>query len=327
MSILIQKTGILTTVQDLGRTGFRHYGINPNGVMDTAAASIINTLLGNPEAEGVLEMHFPADTVLFEDDAVFAVGGAELGAELDGTPVQNWRPVFASRGSTLKFTGKILGNRAYLAIAGGFHLERWLGSLSTNRVAGIGGFRGRKLKNGDRIFLNSKGAVPLRSGYRVSPSLIPRYASFPTVRITAGAEFDLLNALGEETLLKENFVISTDSDRMGFRLRGKTMHPRNEIEMASSAVNFGTVQLLPDGQVIILMADHQTSGGYPRLANVAAVDLPLLAQLGPNDKVAFHLITINEAEGLACQFKRDLNLFRTACGFFSHELTRKPTEK
>jgi antagonist of KipI len=317
MSILIEKAGILTTVQDTGRTGFRHYGINPNGVMDLAAASIVNILLGNTRSEGVLEIHFPGDTIHFEEDAVFAIGGAEFGAKLDGGPVENWRPVFAHKGSTLKFTAKILGNRAYLAVAGGFHLERWLGSLSTNRVAQIGGFRGRKLKNGDRIFLNSGSVAPPRSNYRVSPSLIPRYASFPTVRVTAGAEFDLLNALGQETLLKGNFVISADSDRMGFRLRGKTMHLLNEIELVSSAVSSGTVQLLPDGQAIVLMADHQTSGGYPRLAHVAAVDLPLLAQLGPNDKAAFHLVTINEAEDLALEFERDLNLFKTACGFLA----------
>jgi antagonist of KipI len=317
MSILIQKAGILTTVQDMGRTGFRHYGINPNGVMDIAAVSLINILLGNPESEGVLEMHFPADTIHFEEDAVFAIGGAEFGAEIEGEPVQNWQPIFAPKGSMLKFTAKILGNRAYLAVAGGFHLERWLGSLSTNRAAGIGGFRGRKLKNGDRIFLNSKWAAPVRPNTRVSPSLIRRYASFPTVRITAGAEFDLLNALGQETFLKENFVISADSDRMGFRLRGKTMHLLNEIELVSSAVSFGTVQLLPDGQAIVLMADHQTSGGYPRLGHAAAVDRPLLAQLGPNDKVAFHLVTINEAEDLILEFERDLNLFKTACGFLA----------
>lgn len=315
MSILIQKAGILTTVQDMGRTGFRHYGINPNGVMDTVAASLINILLGNPESEGVLEIHFPADTIHFEEDAVFAIGGAEFGAKLDGEPVQNWRPIFAPRGATLKFTRKVLGNRAYLAIAGGFHLEQWLGSLSTNRVAQIGGFCGRKLKNGDRIFLNSEDAAPVGSNYRISPSLIPRYASFPTVRITPGAEFDLLTALGQETFLKENFVISADSDRMGFRLSGKTLHLLDEIELVSSAVSFGTVQLLPDGQAIVLMADHQTSGGYPRLAHVTALDLPLLAQLGPNDKVAFHLVTINEAEDLILEFERDLNLFRTACAF------------
>jgi antagonist of KipI len=317
MSILIQKEGILTTVQDLGRNGFRHYGINPAGVMDTAAASIVNILLGNTRSEGILEMHFPADTIHFEESAVFAVGGADFGADLDGEPVRNWQLVFASRGSTLKFTRKIFGNRAYLGIAGGFHLERWLGSLATNRVAGIGGFRGRKLKQGDRIFLNSKSAAPVRSNFRVSSSLIPRYSPFPTVRITAGAEFDLLNALGQETLLNENFVISSDSDRMGFRLRGKSTHLLNEMEMVSSAVSFGTIQLLPDGQAIVLMADHQTSGGYPRLANIAAVDLPLIAQLGPNDKVAFHLITINEAEDLAIEFERDLNLFRVACGFLA----------
>lgn len=317
MSILIQKGGILTTVQDLGRTGFRHAGINPGGVMDTAAASLINILLGNVESEGVLEMHFPADVVRFEVSAAFAIGGADFGAELDGEPVQNWRPLFASRGSVLKFTGKEFGNRAYLAVAGGFKLESWLGSLATNRVAEIGGFRGRKLEKGDRIFLNSDGATEIRSNFRLAGSLLPRYGRFPTVRITAGPEFDLLNALGEETLLHENFVISADSDRMGFRLRGRSIYMLSEMEMVSSAVNFGTVQLLPDSQLIVLMADHQTTGGYPRLANIVAVDLPLIAQLGPNDKVAFHLVTLEEAERLTIQFERDLNLFKVACGFMA----------
>lgn len=317
MSILIEKEGILTTVQDLGRTGFRHYGINPGGVMDTAAASLINILLGNVESEGVLEMHFPADVIRFEESAAFALGGADFRAELDGKPVQNWRPLLASRGSVLKFTGKEFGNRAYLAVAGGFKLERWLGSLATNRVAEIGGFRGRKLAQGDRIFLNSGSGAEIRSNIRVSNSLLPHYGRFPTVRVTAGPEFGLLNALGEETLLHENFLISADSDRMGFRLRGKPVYTLNGMEMVSSAVNFGAVQLLPEGQLIVLMADHQTSGGYPRLANVVSVDLPLLAQLGANDKVAFHLVTLEEAEDLAVQFERDLNLFKVACGFLS----------
>lgn len=317
MSILIEKEGILTTVQDLGRIGFRHYGINSGGVMDTAAARLINILLGNPENEGVLEMHFPAGIIHFEEEAAFAIGGADFCAELNGEPVQNWHPVFAPRGGTLKFTAKRSGNRSYLAIAGGLKLERWLGSLATNRVAGIGGFRGRKLKKGDRIFLNSKAAAHTPSNLSPSRSLIPHYSAFPTVRITAGAEFDLLNALGQGTLLKENFLISTDSDRMGFRLKGPSLQLLEEIEMVSSAVNFGTIQLLPDGQMIVLMAGHQTSGGYPRLANVIAVDLPLLAQLGPKNKVAFHLVSIGEAEDLAVKFEQDLNLFKIACGFLA----------
>jgi antagonist of KipI len=312
MSLLIQKAGVLTTVQDLGRAGFRHMGINPGGVMDTVAARLINILIGNPEWEAVLEIHFPAGEILFESDAVFALGGANFSAELDGELVGNWRPQFAPKGTVLRFTAKTLGNRAYLAVSGGFKLEKWMGSASTNLVAKMGGFRGRRLEKGDRIHLNAEySSAP--HDLSVSYSLIPRYGRFPTVRIIPGAEFDLLNALSQEILFKENFVISANSDRMGFRLRGEPIRLLEDIEIVSSAVNFGTIQLLPDGQLIVLMADHQTSGGYPRIAHVAAVDLPLLAQLGANDKVAFHLITLVEAENLLLEFERNLLIFRTGC--------------
>lgn len=300
-------------MQDLGRTGFRQMGINPGGAMDTAAARLINILIGNDEAEGLLEMHFPAAGIVFETGAVFALGGADFSAELDGEPVRNWRPLFAAEGSVLRFTAKAAGSRAYLSIASGFKLEKWLGSASTNLVAKMGGFGGHRLEKGDRMFLNTGGAAAAPHDRSVSASLVPRYSRFPTVRITPGAEFDLLDAHARETLVKENFVISASSDRMGFRLSGEAINLTQNREIVSSAVNFGTIQLLPDGQLIVLMADHQTSGGYPRIAQIAAVDLPLMAQLGANDKVAFHLIRPGEAEDLLMNFERDLNIFKIGC--------------
>lgn len=313
MSIVFRKSGVLTSVQDLGREGFRQMGINPSGVMDKTAARLINLLIGNKETEGVLEMHFPAAELLFETGAVFALGGADFSAGLDGEPLKNWRPLFAPKGSTLRFDSKISGNRAYLSVAGGFKLEKWLGSASTNLIARIGGFRGRRSEKGDRIYLNAESATITPHDRSVSSSLIPAYGRFPTVRITPGAEFDLLNALGQETLIEENFVVSANSDRMGFRLQGKPVNLLESTEIVSSAVNFGTIQLLPDGQLIVLMADHQTSGGYPRIAQVAAIDLPLVAQLGANDKVAFHMIKPAEAEDLLMDFERDLNIFKIGC--------------
>lgn len=142
--------------------------------------------------------------------------------------------------------------------------------------------------------------------------MIPFYSRFPTVRVTAGAEFEWLKTLSRELFLKEYFVISQNSDRMGFRLQGEPIRLSKKKEILSSAVNFGTIQLLPDGQMIILMADHQTSGGYPRVANVISTDLPLLAQLGAGDKVAFHLVLIEEAENLLMEFEKNLNLLKIA---------------
>ncbi len=316
MSILIKKAGILTTVQDLGRNNFRRFGINQNGAMDKIVVRLINSLLANDENEVVLEMHFPASEILFEETAVFALGGADFSAKLNGEAIENWRICTAEKGSTLKFEQKVFGNRAYLAIKGGFTVKKWLKSASTNLKAKIGGFEGRKLQLGDRIFFNQSPKSKVQSPKsKISTSLIPFYSKFPTVRVIAGAEFDDLTAISQQNFLHENFTITQNSDRMGFRLQGEPLFLQNPKELVSSAVNFGTIQLLPDGQLIVLMADHQTSGGYSRIANVISMDLPLLAQLGANDKAAFHLISLKEAENLLMRFEKDLNLLKIAAKF------------
>ncbi len=317
LSLTIEKPGILTTIQDLGRSGYRRFGINTGGVMDRAAARIINILLGNDENEAVIEMHFPAADIHFRSDVIFALGGAEFGAELDGYPLEPWRPVFAPADSKIKFTRKMSGSRAYLAVKGGFKLEHWLGSSSTNLAAVTGGVEGRKLRTGDVLELRQSYGKPPHniSNVRISSSLLPRYSSFPTARIVAGAEFDRLPAADQDLLTKQDLSISNASDRMGFRLLGEPLSLSEPLELLSSAVDFGTIQLLPDGQLIVLMADHQTTGGYPRLAHVISRDLPLLAQLGANDKVAFHLVDRAHAEELALEFERDIDLLRVGCRY------------
>ena len=313
MSVTILKSGILTTVQDLGRVNFRRFGINPNGVMDITAARLINILLGNQENQSVLEIHFPAPEILFEDKTYFSLGGADFSANLNEKTIENWRPYFAEKNDVLHFTEKKSGNRAYLSIKGGFEIEKWLGSASTNLTAKIGGFGGRALQKGDKLFFKQQSTdYTQRTNIKISGSLIPFYTRFPTVRVIEGAEFELLTIKSREIFLNENFTISQNSDRMGFRLQGEPIYLSDNKELVSSAVNFGTIQLLPDGQLIVLMADHQTSGGYPRIANVISADLPLLAQLGANDKVAFHLISTEEAENLIIEFEKNLNLLKIA---------------
>ncbi len=316
MSITFQKAGLLTTLQDLGRDGYRRFGINPNGVMDQAAARLINILLGNDENEAVIEMHFPAPQILFEANAVIAIGGADFAATLDDESLQNWQPHFVKKGSHLKFQNKTNGNRAYLAVHGGLKTNRWLDSASTNLTAQIGGHEGRKFEAGDKLSFNKKTKKqPHLAAAQVSSSLIPSYSRFPTVRVIAGAEYEMLSEETRSKFFEQDWTISVNSDRMGFRLYGEPIMLSAPHELVSSAVNFGTVQLLPDGQLIVLMADHQTSGGYPRVAHVITRDLPLLAQLGANDKVAFHLIEHNEAERLAIEFENELNFFRVGCRF------------
>jgi antagonist of KipI len=311
MSILLETNGIMTTVQDLGRNGFRSFGVNPNGAMDKHAVRLINILLGNDENEAVFELHFPAPKIRFEQDAIIALGGADFDAKVNNEPIENWRCVFVEKGSLLEFTERIFGARCYLSVKGGFETETWLGSASTNLTANIG----QSLQKGDTFQFKIKNSKLKIINRKLSNSLIPYYSNFPTVRIVAGAEFENLTALSEQTLLKKSLLISNQSDRMGFRLEGEPLYLLENTSLVSSAVNFGTIQLLPNGQMIILMADHQTTGGYPRIAHIISSDLPLLAQLNPNDKVAFHLISHEHAEEILLQNERDLNLLKLGVKF------------
>lgn len=308
MSLLIQKEGIFTSVQDLGRFGLQRFGINPRGAMDRTAVRIINLLLGNDEDRSVLEIHFPGPEILFENTCRIALGGADFAPELSGKPISNWQAYAVGESSILRFRNKNFGNRAYLAIGGG---------LSGSDQSWDREFETRRLQKGERLLFgpaNSKVDQTASRG-QVAASLLPAYSSFPTVRIIAGAEFDRISDAAKVQMESADFLVSNDSNRMGFRLQGPALHLARPIEMVSSAVNFGTIQLLPDGQMVVLMADHQTSGGYPRLAHVVSFDLPLLAQLGPGDKIAFRLVEIDEAERFAAQLETDLQRLKVGVRF------------
>jgi antagonist of KipI len=313
MSIFFQTNGILTTIQDSGRQGFRSFGINPNGTMDRTASRLVNILLGNNENEAVLEMHFPAPKLLFEENGVIALGGADFGAKIDRAPIKNWQTIPVNKGQILSFPEKKIGNRIYLSVKGGFQIEDWLNSKSTNLKAKFGGFAGRKLEKDDRLkFRQLSTNLNHQRPLMISPFFVTDYLHTNRIRFIIGPEFDLLTPLSSEVILKERFLISQDSDRMGYRLNGKPLYLLNEKELVSSAVTFGTMQLLPNGQMIILMADHQTTGGYPRIGNIISMDLPILAQLGANDKIKFEFVSLEKAEELALNFERDLNLLKTA---------------
>lgn len=312
MSIFVKKSGILTTIQDLGRKDFRRFGINPNGAMDAQAVRLINILLGNDEKEAVLEIHFPAPIFEFEENAVIALGGADFNAKINDKSIENWRSYFVEKGSILNFEEKNFGSRTYFAVKGGLAIEKWLGSFSTNLHAEIGGFQGRSLQKGDRLFLKqTTNDKQQTTNYKISTSLIPNYQeSVAKIRVVEGAELQMLTALSELSFLKQEFTISPNSDRMGFRLRGEPLYLLDKIELVSSAVNFGTIQLLPDGQMIVLVADHQTSGGYPRIANVVSADLPILAQFDPNENIGFEIISQEQAENLLMNFENELNYLK-----------------
>jgi len=306
MSILIVKPGMLTTIQDLGRTRFRAFGVNPNGPMDPISARLLNALLGNLDDAPFLEMHFPAPEIKFEGDAMIAIGGANFSPAINSDEIPNWRVRKVRTGDVLTFRRRVRDNRAYLAVANGFDVEKWLGSASTNLTAHVGGHFGRRLEAGDRIATLASGGI---SDPPAEACLGPSFAAgreTRSVRLIPGPEFAQLTALSESKLFTEPFKITKDSDRMGFRLAGPQLDRLIDREMLSSGTTFGTVQLLPNGQLIILMADHQTTGGYPRIANIAYVDLGILGQLGAGDEVQFQFIDRTEAELLRMEFEREL---------------------
>ena len=279
--------------------------------MDRSAVRILNALLQNGDADLALELHFPAGEIEFDEPCVFAIGGADFDAVLSGRPLERWRANEAAKGDVLRFQRRIVGARCYLAVRGG--LVEKLGSADR---ATFERFTTRRLRKGETVHSD---LPPLASSTilpgQVSPTLIPDYRAEPAVRFIAGAEYHLLTEQGRDVLRQSDFAVSPDSNRMGLRLTGPALHLTGDAEMVSAAVTFGTIQRLPNGQLIVLMADHQTSGGYPRIGNVISADLPLLAQLVAGSTIRFRAVPIEEAELAAARFERELQMLRTGVGF------------
>jgi antagonist of KipI len=305
MSICIIKQGVLDTIQDTGRYGYQHLGINPSGAMDTFAATIANILAGNEKNEAVVELHFPASSFLFQQKCMIALSGADFQATLNNEPIQLNTTIVAGENSILEFKQFCHGERCYLAVHGGFDIEQWLNSYSTNLKAAAGGYNGRQLRKGDVLYLqepqfNFASYTDLFI-LPVSVDVSAIYDHSPLIRCIEGNEYDWLDEESKKIFSSCSFHISMRSDRMGYCLEGNNLITSVNTQLISSAVTKGTVQLLPSGQLIILMADHQTTGGYPKIAHVMSADIPKLAQMRPNRIVQFEFITLAEAEDIFLQ--------------------------
>ncbi|MFB9277149.1 biotin-dependent carboxyltransferase family protein [Cohnella cellulosilytica] len=312
MNAVMLKPGLLTTVQDLGRYGVQQYGVIVGGAMDAFALRVANLLVGNAENAAGLEITMLGPEIFFPEPTLLSICGGDLSPVLNGRDIPLWRTVYAPEGSRLRFGPLKLGCRAYLAIAGGVDVPERMNSRSTYLRAGLGGFEGRALQAGDRlpIGLPSEGgrrlAEPLAdearaegagvSRWSVAPDLLPAYSASPEVRAIAGQELELFDEADADLFFREEYTVRTESDRMGYRLSGAELRLREKRELISSAVTFGTVQVPPDGQPIVLMADRQTTGGYPKIAQVASVDLPLLAQANLGSRIRFRLVSLEEAQ-------------------------------
>ncbi len=295
----IIKAGISDTFQDKGRHGFTHLGVGAGGFMDMLAGWLANLLVGNTKDEAVLEMHFPAPLLYFPKGATIALTGANFSAMADGHALPLNRKIDLPTGARLQFTHKQKGQRCYLSVSGGWAIEKVLGSYSTHVKAGFGGWQGRALKKGDVIPLRNPpelNSIDLTiSKWFVYTDLF--YATGP-VRVVPGPEWDWLSYEAKKTMLNASFIVSRHSDRMGYHLNGPVIQSEKKDELLSSGVLPGTVQLLPNGNPLLLMADCQTTGGYPRILQVAIVDMPRLAQMGAGESLQFEIIDVNMAADL-----------------------------
>jgi len=304
MNLRIIKAGVLDTVQDMGRYGWQHLGVNPGGAMDKLSAKVANILAGNDTNEAVIEMHFPASSFFFEQPALIAISGADFSASVNGDEVPMLHPIIVSKYSILQFHKVVTGARAYLAIKGGLDIPGWLNSYSTHLKAGAGGFKGRSLQNDDEVSLKKHSDlcnVIGKKEFIVLPwkaDIVWDHDSGEQIYLLEGNEFDKLSGESKDLFIRQTYTITTQSDRMGYQMKGEPLYMNANEEVVSSAVNFGTIQLLPGGQLTVLMADHQTTGGYPRLAHVISAHHSKLAQLKPGDTIGFRFVSMSTAEEL-----------------------------
>lgn len=321
MNVRVLKAGAFDSIQDLGRHGFQFLGINPGGSMDKVATSVANILAGNDMQEAVIEMHFPAPALLIEQDVVIALSGADFGATLNDQPVPLNVPVVVKNYSFLQFTRYRHGARCYLAVHGGFDIPKWLNSYATNFKAGAGGYHGSCLKKDAELPIKKAQDYSLLLKDRNSiflpwkADVASLYAADSTIRICNGAAYDQLTRLSKHRLTASSYIISDQSDRMGYRLIGAALERLQADELISTAVTAGTIQLLPNGQLIVLMSDHQTTGGYPVIAHVISADIPSLAQLPSNKMLRFQLTDHDIAEDLLFQQDHYLQVLENASRF------------
>ena len=325
MTLRIVTGGLQTTVQDLGRIGRQRTGIPVCGAMDRFAHRVANMLVGNDDSAPTLEASLLGPAIMFDEPAVIALAGGDLSATINGNDVAPWHAIAVPQSATLRFGEAKAGCRAYIAVAGGLELTPVFGSRSTYLRAQFGGLEGRALRSGDvlipgtpcetarRIASSLRGPGSTSIGrWTVASSVRPAYNDDPIVRVIPGAHHELLDDASRERLVSSTFRVSSSSDRMGYRLGGVGLSLTEPTELLSEGVAFGTIQLPPGGEPIVLMADHQTTGGYPRIGEVASVDLPLIAQLKPGDRLRFRLVSVEKAQQAYLAQERDLAMARAA---------------
>jgi len=292
-ALVVIKPGMLTTIQDLGRWGYQAEGVPVAGPMDPCAHRLANALVGNAWGAATLEITFIGPELEFEDERIVAVVGASFDITVDGRLVPANAPFMVAAGSRLRVGQRRRGARAYLAVRGGLDVPIVLGSRATHLVSAMGGLNGRPLRAGDRVPLGPPDGARRTAAALADPWPLPERPA--RIRVLPGPQVEAFTADALDTLQSAPYVIGQNSDRMGFRLEGPRLQHSRGADIISDATPLGVLQVPASGQPILLMADRQTAGGYPKIATVISADIAVAGQLAPGDAIAFTVCTRLEA--------------------------------
>ena len=297
MGIRVLKPGMLTTVQDLGRTGYQSQGFSVAGVMDVRSFKIANLLVDNPENEPVLEFTLIGPTLEFTSDTIIAITGGDFNPTINGEPAPMYTAIYMHKGDILRFGSAVTGSRGYISFSSYLKVPTVMGSRCTNMKSSIGGFKGRKLQADDYIMFRIKRRyLPFFLSRTLKPDEMDQEQV--TLRVVMGPQDHMFTKQGIQTFLNSVYTVTNEFDRMGCRLDGPFIASKNGSDIISDGICFGSVQVPSHGKPIILLADRQTTGGYAKIATVASVDIPKLVQRKTDNKVRFKAITVHEAQKL-----------------------------
>ena len=320
MKIFVRSAAFLTSVQDLGRTGYRQSGISTGGALDFHAMRVANALVGNEDAAAGLEATLGNLRLRFDDQRVVAWCGGAFVVRIANQNLPPGHAGLIAKDEELVMNAPKAGSRAWLAISGGVAVSPVLGSRSTDLRGNFGGYEGRVLRDGDILPLGEKSALPSQVAEMFGDRRIAEWTA-PSgwvttaardrfLRVVQGPDWSRFTAEAQTSLVSAPFTVTLDSDRMGARFDGPDLPRHDPSDLLSEAVAPGTLQVPPNGKPILLLGDCQTIGGYPKIAHVITVDLPIAAQLWPGDLVRFHQVSLAEAQEFLREREEDFARFR-----------------
>lgn len=295
MSLHFIKAGLQTSIQDFGRIGMMHLGISKSGAMDLNSMRLANMLLGKPLDSTVFEITLVGPTIKFLKAMSIAITGAKFDLFLNGNIVFGDEVINVESGDILEFDHLNLGARAYLAFTGKLDIQPTMSSYSTHLTCSFGGFKNRQLKDDDIIDISNSVTI---SSKKLAKHLIAHYSGNYLIRCVSSVETEQFNPSQIRQFENQAYRVTADSNRMGVRLESAPIVFKSKIEITSSGLSQGSIQITPSGKAIISSVDGQTIGGYPRIANVISTDLPILGQLRANDKIKFTIIDLEYADKL-----------------------------